>query len=234
MCSFIRTTLCLQYPAKVIAAGSLLLSLFQDKMSEYLKSETLKLFRENNIQISDVKVIANTLKSMILKMDESVSPVHSNEIKHNTHVSNGYSKMYSPPARTYIKSPLSQEVAENFKQPSTIGSSNVYSSPMASPVSQKELSIGDHTNNESLYNSSSNDYISNGYNKGLKYNPKSYMYNKFQGRLMKDKFRPKNQAKLRQKNLYYNNGNRITKYHISPTYTKVNSDSNTSSNQVYL
>jgi len=26
-------------------------------------------------------------------MDESVSPAHSNEIKHNTHVSNGYSKV---------------------------------------------------------------------------------------------------------------------------------------------
>jgi len=145
--------------------------------------------------------------------------------------------MYSPPARTYIKSPLSQEVAENFKQPNTIGSSNnVYSSPMASPVSQKELSIGDHTNNnESLYiNSSSNDFISNGYNKSLKYNSKSYMYNKYQGRPNKDKFRPKKQDKLRQKNLYYNNSNRITKYHISPTYTKVNSNSNTSSNQVYL
>jgi len=236
--SFIRTTLCLQYPAKTIAAGSLLLSLFQDKMSESLKSETLKLFRENNIPIRDVRVIANILKSMILKMDESVSPAHSNEIKHNTHAStnNGYSKMYSPPARTYIKSPLSQEVADNFKQPHTLGSSNnVYSSPMASPVSQKELNIGDHTkNNESLYkNSSSNDFISNGY-KSLKYNSKSYMYNKFQGRINKDKYRPKKQDKLRQKNLYYNNNNRITKYHISPTYTKINSNSNTGSNQVYL
>jgi len=32
---------------------------------------------------------------MILKMDENVSPAHSNEIKQNTHVSsnNGYSKV---------------------------------------------------------------------------------------------------------------------------------------------
>ncbi|OUM64836.1 hypothetical protein PIROE2DRAFT_8298 [Piromyces sp. E2] len=234
--SFIRTTLCLEYSAKSIAAGSLLLSLFQDKMSESLKHETLKLFRENNIPIRDVKAIANTLKSMIIKMDESVSPAHSNEIKNNTHASNGYSKMYSPPARTYIKSPLSQEVADNFKQPNTIGSSNnVYSSPMASPVSQKELSIGDHTNNnESYINSSSNDYISNSYNKSLKYNSKGYMYNKYQGRPNKDKFRPKKQDKLRQKNLYYNNSNRITKYHISPTYTKINTNSNPSSNKIYL
>ena len=39
--------------------------------------------------------MANALKSMILKMDESVSPAHANEIKQNTHVSsnNGYSKV---------------------------------------------------------------------------------------------------------------------------------------------
>jgi len=216
--SFIRTTLCLQYPSKTIAAGALLLSLFQDKLSETLKLVTLKLFRENDINISDVKDVANILKSMILKMDESVSPAHSNEIKQNTHVSsnNGYSKMYSPPARTYMKSPLSQEVAENFKQPNSINSSTVYSSPMASPVSNKEISIGDHTTmNENYINSSSNDFISNGYNKNMKFNSKSYMpYNKYQGRI-KDKFRPKKQDKMRH--LYYNN-NRVTKYHISPTY----------------
>jgi len=142
--------------------------------------------------------------------------------------------VYSPPARTYIKSPLSQEVADNFKQPNSISSSNnVYSSPMASPVSNKELSIGDHTNmNENLYNSSSNDYISNGYNRNQKYN-KGYMSYKFQGRPTKDKFRPKKMDKLRQRNLYYNNS-RITKYHISPTYSKINSTSNTSSNHLYL
>jgi len=55
ICSFIRTTLCLQYPSKTIAAGALLLSLFQDKISETLKNETLKLFKENNINISTVK-----------------------------------------------------------------------------------------------------------------------------------------------------------------------------------
>jgi len=234
--SFIRTTLCLQYHAKAIAAGALLLSIFQDKPSEALKQETLKLFKGSGIEICDVKAIANELKSMILKMDESASPAHTNEIKHNTHVSsnNGYSKVYSPPARTYIKSPLSQEVADNFKQPNSISSSNnVYSSPMASPVSNKELSIGDHTNmNENLYNSSSNDYISNGYNRNQKYN-KGYMSYKFQGRPTKDKFRPKKMDKLRQRNLYYNNS-RITKYHISPTYSKINSTSNTSSNHLYL
>jgi hypothetical protein len=80
---------------KVIAAGALLLSLFQDKISESLKNQTLKLFKESNIDNSDVKDVANTLKSMILKMDENVSPAHSNEIKQNTHVSsnNGYSKV---------------------------------------------------------------------------------------------------------------------------------------------
>ncbi|ORX47823.1 cyclin-like protein [Piromyces finnis] len=93
--SYIRTTLCLQYSAKTIAAGSLLLSLFQDNFSESLKHETLRLFRENHIPLMDVKAVANILKSMILKMDESNSPVHSNEIKHNTHAStkNGYSKV---------------------------------------------------------------------------------------------------------------------------------------------
>jgi len=197
----------------------------------------LKLFKENDIQNSDVKAVANILKSMILKMDESVSPAHSNEIKQNTHVSsnNGYSKMYSPPPRTYMKSPLSQEIADNFKQPNSINSNNVYSSPMASPVSNKELSIGDHTNmNENIYNnSSSNDYISNGY-KGLKYGSKNYLsYNKFQGRTNKDKFRPKKQDKLRQKNVFYSSSNRINKYHISPTYSKINSTNN-SSNQLYL
>jgi len=233
--SFIKTTLCLQYPAKVIAAGAILLSLFQDKLSESLKNETLKLFKENEIQNSDVKAVANILKSMILKMDESVSPAHSNEIKQNTHVSNnGFTKMYSPPARTYMKSPLSQEVSDNFKQPNSINTNNVYSSPMASPVSNKEISIGDHTNlNENLYNSSSNDYISNNY-KSNKYGSKNYLsYNKFQGRSNKDKFRPKKQDKLRQKNVYYSNVNRINKYHISPTYSKVNA-SNNNSNQLYL
>ena len=124
--------------------------------------------------------------------------------------------MYSPPARTYMKSPLSQEVAESFKQPNSINSSTVYSSPMASPVSNKEISIGDHTTtNENYINSSSNDFISNGYNKNMKFNSKSYMpYNKYQGRI-KDKFRPKKQDKMRH--LYYNN-NRVTKHHISPTY----------------
>jgi len=232
--SFIRTTLCLQYPMKVIAAGALLLSLFQDKISVSLKKESLNLFKENNIESDDVKAVANALKTMILKMDESVSPAHANEIKQNTHVSsnNGYSKMYSPPAKTYMKSPLSQEVVDNFKQPNSISSNNVYSSPMASPVSNKELNIGDHTNmNENLYkNSSSNDYISNGY-KNTKYTSKNYMsYNKYQGRPNKDKFRPKKQDKLRQKNIYYNN--RINKYHISPTYSKVNT-TNPSSNQIY-
>jgi len=215
--SFIRTTLCLQYPSKTIAAGALLLSLFQDKISETLKNVALKLFKENNINISSVKDVANILKSMILKMDESVSPAHSNEIKQNTHVSsnNGFSKMYSPPARTYMKSPLSQEVAENFKQPNSINSNTVYSSPMASPVSNKEINIGDHTTiTENYINSSSNDYISNGYNKNMKYNAKPYMpYNKYQGRINKDKYRPKKQDKMRH--LYYN---RVTKYHISPTY----------------
>lgn len=143
--------------------------------------------------------------------------------------------MYSPPPRTYMKSPLSQEIADNFKQPNSINSNNVYSSPMASPVSNKELSIGDHTNmNENIYNnSSSNDYISNGY-KGLKYGSKNYLsYNKFQGRTNKDKFRPKKQDKLRQKNVFYSSSNRINKYHISPTYSKINSTNN-SSNQLYL
>ncbi|ORX85747.1 hypothetical protein BCR32DRAFT_82919 [Anaeromyces robustus] len=142
--------------------------------------------------------------------------------------------MYSPPARTYIKSPLSQEVADNFKQPNSISSNNVYSSPMASPVSNKELNIGDHTKlNDNIYiNSSSNDYISNGYNRSMKYNSKNYIpYNKYQGRMNKDKFRPKKQDKLRQKNIYYNNANRITKYHISPTYSKINSNS---SSQLYF
>jgi len=194
------------------------------------------LFKERNLDNNDVKDVANTLKSMILKMDESLSPAHSNEIKQNTHVSsnNGYSKMYSPPARTYMKSPLSQEVADNFKQPNSINSNYVYSSPMASPVSNKELNIGDHTNmNENLYiNSSSNDYISNGY-KSLKYSSKSYIpYNKFQGRQNKDKFRPKKLDKIRQKNIYYNN-TRNNKYHISPTYSKVNT-TNSNSNQLYL
>jgi len=234
--SFIRTTLCLQYSANVIAAGALLLSLFQEEPTETIKSDIMKLFKENNIIIDDVKAIANVLKSMILKMDESNSPAHTNEIK-NTHASShsGYSKMYSPPARTYIKSPLSQEVADNFKQPNSISSNNVYSSPMASPVSNKELNIGDHTSiNDNIYiNSSSNDFISNGYNRSMKYNSKNYMsYNKYQGRMNKDKFRPKKQDKLRQKNIYYNNANRITKYHISPTYSKINS-SNTSS-QLYF
>jgi hypothetical protein len=142
--------------------------------------------------------------------------------------------MYSPLARTYMKSPLSQEVADNFKQPNSINSNYVYSSPMASPVSNKELNIGDHTNmNENLYiNSSSNDYISNGYN-SIKYNSKNYIpYNKFQGRQNKDKFRSKKFDKIRQKNIYYNN-TRNNKYHISPTYSKINS-SNTNSNQLYL
>jgi len=40
---------------KVIAAGALLLSLFQDKISESLKNQTLKLFKESNIDNSDVK-----------------------------------------------------------------------------------------------------------------------------------------------------------------------------------
>jgi len=112
--------------------------------------------------------------------------------------------MYSPPTRTYMKSPLSQEVVDNFKQPNSISSNNVYSSPMASPVSNKELNIGDHTNmNENLYkNSSSNDYISNGY-KNTKYTSKNYMsYNKYQGKPNKDKFRPKKQDKLRQKKIF--------------------------------
>jgi len=53
--SFIRTTLCLQYHAKAIAAGALLLSIFQDKPSEALKQETLKLFKGSGIEICDVK-----------------------------------------------------------------------------------------------------------------------------------------------------------------------------------
>jgi len=229
--SFIRTTLCLQYPAKVIAAGALLLSLFQDKPSVLLRKDTMNLFKENNIPINDVKEVANILKSMILKMDESVSPAHTNEIKQNTHVTNnGYSKMYSPPARTYMKSPLSQEVADNLKQANSVNS-NVYSSPMASPVSNKELNVGDNTN----MNSSSAEYNSNGYNRNLKYSTKNYMpYNKFQGRSLKDKFRQKKQDKLRQKNIYYNNANRISKYHISPTYSEVNNSSNNNSNQLYI
>jgi len=114
-----------------------------------------------------------------------------------------------------MKSPLSQEVAESFKQPNSINTNTVYSSPMASPVSNKEINIGDHTTiNENYINSSSNDYISNSYNKNMKYNTKPYMpYNKYQGRINKDKYRPKKQDKMRH--LYYN---RVTKYHISPTY----------------
>jgi len=42
---------------KVIAAGAILLSLFQDKISVSLKKETLNLFKENNIKSDDVKGI---------------------------------------------------------------------------------------------------------------------------------------------------------------------------------
>lgn len=241
--SFVRTTLCLQYEAKVIAAGALLLSILQNDQAEVLQA--ISLFKEKDIPIKNIKAVANEMQSMIIKMDENLSPVHSqNETKkQNTHIScgNGYSKMYSPPARTYIKSPLSQDSTDNSKQQqkntyhSSIikSSNNVYSSPMASPVSLTDLPVVDHTNsNEKSYvNLSTNEFVSTNYkNKGSNCkNFLSYNNNLLQGRNKQDKFRQKKQEKLRQKNIYYNNSNRITKYHV-PHYTKIN----TNTNKVYL
>lgn len=257
--SFIRTTLCLQYHSIELASGALLLSLYQNKQSDMRKKEILSLFKEQNLSLNHVKAVANELKSMIIKMDENVSPVHSqNASQHHAYASgNGYSKMYNQPVKPYIRSPLSQDANELVKQTPKMNSNyhnsstklnqqpvNVYSSPLASPVSFKDMNMVDHTTTVSnnIKNLSNHDYFNKPYpmnNKSASalvhnyYNNHSTsLNNKYSGGRsninnkmdLSNKYKTKKQEKLRQKSIYFNNNSRITKYHVTTTYTKINSN----------
>jgi len=68
--SYIKTVLCLQYPAKTLAAGAFVLASYHNKNIDWKKW-----IKESNIPASDIKDVSLKLKDMLTKVNEK-SPIH--------------------------------------------------------------------------------------------------------------------------------------------------------------
>jgi hypothetical protein len=144
--SYIKTVLCLQYPAKTLAAGAFVLASYHNKNIDWKKW-----IKESNIPANDIKDVSLKLKDMLTKVNEK-SPIHHPHkfISNKAFSLQDFVKSPSPLKISTINNDIDKNNTDNF---SNITKTQLLSSPPKSDNSdnhEKENKIfkAPETNNE--------------------------------------------------------------------------------------